>query len=117
MSDEFENPPAVTPSSGNVFADIGVPAPDVALAKANLALSIARIIADRGWTQEQAAAHLGTDQPKVSALLNGKLAGLSFERLMRWLNRLDYDVNVTIVPSGKSPAQTSVMVVNSGILP
>jgi predicted XRE-type DNA-binding protein len=98
----------VTPSCGNVFEDIGVPDADLTLAKADLALAIASVIADRGWTQEDAAAALGIDQPKVSLLLRGKLSGVSFERLMRFLNRLNYDIDVTIRQSPDDDAHTSV---------
>jgi predicted XRE-type DNA-binding protein len=98
----------ITPSSGNVFEDIGVAEPEVALAKADLALAIAAIVADRGWTQEEAASALGIDQPKISALMRGRLSGFSFERLMRFLNRLNYNVNLTITPSPTTVARTSV---------
>ena len=65
----------VEASSGNVFADLGVPRPKEALAKAELARHICDIIARRKLTQARAAALLGVDQPKVSALMRGKLAG------------------------------------------
>jgi len=104
MSDQ----PAVTESSGNVFADIGSAEPEAALAKADLALAISAIITDRGWTQATAASVLGIDQPKVSALLRGQLAGFSFERLMRFLNRLDFDVTVAVTESRSDTPRTSV---------
>lgn len=99
--------PEIVESSGNVFEDIGS---DVALAKADLALAISTIISDHGWTQEEAAAVLGIDQPKISALMRGRLSGFSFERLMRFLNRLNYDVNVTISESPTKTARTSIQV-------
>ncbi|NEO66965.1 MAG: XRE family transcriptional regulator, partial [Moorea sp. SIO4G2] len=42
----------------------------------------------QGMTQAAAAKVLGVDQPKVSALINGKLAGFSIVRLFRFLNAL-----------------------------
>ena len=39
-----------TPSSGNVFKDLGLPDPDERLAKAKLGYKIDRLIADRGMT-------------------------------------------------------------------
>ena len=74
-----------TVSSGNVFADLGVPNPEEALAKAELAHKIIVLIRERGLTQVQAAKLLGIDQPKVSALIRGRLTGFSLERLMRFL--------------------------------
>jgi predicted XRE-type DNA-binding protein/predicted transcriptional regulator len=78
----------VTPSSGNVFADLGFTEPEEELAKAQLASHIRRIIRRRRLTQVAAAALMGIDQPKVSALINGRLANFSAGRLMRLLTTL-----------------------------
>jgi len=59
---------AVTPSSGNVFADIGVAEPEEELAKAQLASRIREVVRRSRLTQVAAAAVMGIDQPKVSAL-------------------------------------------------
>jgi hypothetical protein len=50
----------------------------------------------RRLTQSQAAAILGIDQPKVSALKQGKLTGFSIERLMRFLLALGRDIEITV---------------------
>ncbi len=86
----------MTRSSGNVFADLGLVRPEERLAKAGLALEIERIIRKRGLTQAQAGKLLGIDQPKVSALRHGRLSGFSVERLIRFLNALDRDVEIVI---------------------
>jgi predicted XRE-type DNA-binding protein len=83
-------------SSGNVFADIGVAAPEEALAKAKLVVQISRVIASKKLTQTQAAKLLGIDQPKVSALLRGRLSGFSTDRLLRYLTMLGKDVEIVI---------------------
>ncbi len=62
-----------------------MPNPEEALAKAELANKITVLIEDRGLTQVQTAKLLGIDQPKVSALIRGRLSGFSLERLMRFL--------------------------------
>ena len=87
---------AVTPSSGNVFADIGVPEPEEELAKAQLASRIREIVRRSRLTQVAAGAVMGIDQPKVSALLKGRLANFSSERLMRLLTRLGQDVQIVV---------------------
>ena len=87
---------SVTASSGNVFADIGVPQPEEALAKAQLASRLREVIKHARLTQAAAAALMGIDQPKVSALLNGHLASFSSERLMRLLTRLGQDVEIVV---------------------
>jgi predicted XRE-type DNA-binding protein len=83
-------------SSGNVFADLNLPHPDDLLAKAELAAKIIAEIQRRRLTQGQAAAILGIDQPKVSALKQGKLSGFSIERLMRLLLALGSDIEITV---------------------
>ena len=87
---------AVTPSSGNVFADMGVAEPEEELAKAQLASRIREVVRRRRLTQVAAAAVMGIDQPKVSALLNGRLTNFSSERLMRLLTRLGQDVEIVV---------------------
>ena len=87
---------AVTSSSGNVFADIGVAEPEEELAKAQLASRIREVVRRSRLTQVAAAAVMGIDQPKVSSLLNGRLTNFSSERLMRLLTRLGQDVEIVV---------------------
>lgn len=86
----------VTASSGNVFADMGLPEPEEELTKAQLASHIRNVIKRHRLTQAAAASLMGIDQPKVSALLNGRLANFSSERLMRLLTALGQDVEITV---------------------
>jgi predicted XRE-type DNA-binding protein len=79
-----------------VFADLNLPHADDLLAKAELAAKIIAEIQRRRLTQSQAAAVLGIDQPKVSALKQGKLSGFSIERLMRFLLVLGRDIEITV---------------------
>ena len=83
-------------SSGNVFTDLELPEADDLLAKANLALFIRHTIKSRKLTQQKAAALLGIDQPKVSSIINGRLDGFSTDRLMRFLNDLGCDVQISV---------------------
>lgn len=101
----------VTASSGNVFADLGVPEAGIALAKANLAHRICEVIGERKLSQVKAAALLGVTQPKVSALVQGRLDGFTVDRLLKFLNRLDQDVEISVRParSPKTPADTRVV--------
>src|ERR1035438_3009976 len=99
-----------TASSGNVFADLGLPKPDDLLAKAELAAKIIAEIQRRPLSQSQAAVTLGIDQPKVSALRQGKLSGFSIERLVRFLLSLGRDVEITVKekPRSRSVARLRV---------
>lgn len=87
---------AVQPGSGNVFADLGLPDAGGRLAKTELARQIGLLIRAAGLTQARAAARLGVDQPKVSALLRGRLKDFSTDRLLRFVTALDHDVVITI---------------------
>lgn len=91
-----------TRSSGNVFADLGLPKSDDLFAKAELAARIIKEIGRRHLTQSEAATILGVDQPKVSALKQGKLSGFSIERLMRFLLALGRDIEITVRPKPNS---------------
>lgn len=85
-------------SGGNVFADLRLSQPEERLARAKLAHQVCEAIAEMKLTQTQAAAVLGVDQPKVSALLRGKLDGFSTDRLFRFLNALGRDIDIVIRP-------------------
>jgi predicted XRE-type DNA-binding protein len=83
-------------SSGNVFADMGLPDAVELDTKARLGATICRIVERRKLTQSEVAALLDINQPKVSALLHYKLEGFSVERLMRFLTALGHDVEIVI---------------------
>jgi predicted XRE-type DNA-binding protein len=86
----------IVPSSGNIFADIGVADPDQALAKAEVARRIVRVIAKTGMTQTKVAAILGIDQPRVCALTKGRLALFSLEKLLTFASKLGSGVEIRL---------------------
>jgi predicted XRE-type DNA-binding protein len=94
----------------NVFEDLGHPRPAEALAKAELARKIGVLIARRGLTQAAAAKVLQVDQPKVSALVRGRLAGFSLDRLVRFLVLLGSDVEIVVKPRARAGGRARVMV-------
>src|SRR3954469_25861785 len=99
-----------TRSSGNVFADLELPDADERMLKAQLAVQIRRFIEEKGWTQTEAAEAVGLDQPKVSHLLRGRLAGFSVDRLLSILNRLGHSVEVRISASESNPEDAQTLV-------
>jgi len=101
----------VKEGSGNVFADIGLPNPEERQAKAGLAMRVAETIRARQMTQMRAARILKVDQPKISRLLRGQLAGFSTERLLEFLTLLGRDVEITVKPASESGRQGRVRVV------
>ncbi len=86
----------VEESSGNVFADLGYPDAEEVLAKSRLAQCIAELIEKQNLTQVQAASILGIDQPKISKLMRGQLREFSTDRLFRFLNAMNQDVEIII---------------------
>jgi predicted XRE-type DNA-binding protein len=86
----------VTKSSGNVFADIGLPNAAEHSIKADLVLRIAARIKSKGLTQAKAASLLGLTQSNVSKLLRGHFAGYAYERLFGYLNALGERVSIEV---------------------
>jgi len=103
----------VTPGSGNVFADLGFAEPEEELTKAQLASHLRQIISRRRLTQVAAAALMGIDQPKVSALLNGRLANFSSERLMRLLTALGQDGEIVVKAKPRNRAHGRIRVIDA----
>ena len=100
---------AITPSSGNVFADLGFADADERQTKGRLALAINRIVEKRRLPQTQAALRLGINQPRISALSNYRLDGFRVERLMRFLNALGRDVAIVI--RNKPPSRRTARII------
>lgn len=99
-----------TVSSGNVFADLGLPDANELLVKAELAAKVISEIERRRLPQVEAAGLLGVDQPKVSALKQGRLRGFSIERLLRFLLRLGQDVEIRVKPKPRSRGEARLRV-------
>ena len=86
----------VTSGSGNVYADLDLPDAGEMLVKAQLALSITKIIKSRGLTQMKAAQITGLSQPKLSDMLNGKFRGISEAKMLGCISRLGRDIQIVI---------------------
>jgi predicted XRE-type DNA-binding protein len=104
---------SVIASSGNVFADLGFAEPEEELTKAQLASQIRDIIKRRRLTQTAAAALMGVDQPKISALLGGRLTNFSSGRLMRLLTTLGQDVEIVVRAKRRAHERGRIRVVDA----
>ncbi len=105
-----KNKSNVVPSSGNVFADLGLSNADEKQTKVRLAFAINQIIAGQHLSQKAAARSLEVNQPKISALQNYQLDGFSVERLMNFLTALDRDVEILIRPKPRSRRAARILV-------
>jgi predicted XRE-type DNA-binding protein len=111
MAGKHEDEIPVIKGSSNVFVDLGVAEPDEELAKVQLATLIREAIKRRRLTQAEAAALTGLDQPKVSALVNGRLGGFSNDRLMRCLTALGQDVEIVVKTKARGTGRGRIRVV------
>jgi|HubBroStandDraft_6_1064221.scaffolds.fasta_scaffold155953_2 predicted XRE-type DNA-binding protein len=83
----------------SAFHSLGLADADDLVLRAELMRKIGSIIAARGLTQAQAAALMGMDQPRVSALLAGKITKFSADRLLRALSDLGQNIELRITPA------------------
>lgn len=86
----------VEKSSGNVFADIGLPNAEEHLLKAQLVSRLQDLIKARKLTQVEAGRLLGLGQPDLSKILRGHFRDVSVARLLRFLMALDCDVEIVL---------------------
>jgi len=98
----------VTPSSGNVFADVGIPNAGEHEIKAELVRTIAELMREYDLNQAKAAEQLEISQPDVSKMLRGHFRQFSVERLLRFLTMLGRDVEIAVGPPVKREAQIRV---------
>lgn len=88
-------------SSGNVFADLGLPDAEKLKIKSGLVIEITKAVRNLGLSQDEAARRMGITQPKVSGMLRGDFSNLSERKLMDCLNRLGYDIEIKVRPAAE----------------
>jgi len=87
---------SVEMSTGNVFADLGFRNAEQHKIKAGLAIEITLAIQRLGLNQQAAAKIMGISQAKISGMMRGNFLNLSEQKLMTCLNRLGYDIQITL---------------------
>jgi predicted XRE-type DNA-binding protein len=85
-----------TRSSGNVFADAGIPNAAKHMLKAQVAVVIMDEIRRQHLSQMEAADMMGIRQPDVSKILRGNFSGFGLERLLGLVQKLGRDVEIKI---------------------
>lgn len=88
-------------SSGNVYADLGLPDAEKLKIKTGLVIEIRKAMRHLGLTQQAAAKRMGINQPKVSDMMRGDFSNLSERKLMDCLNRLGYDIEIKVKPAAE----------------
>lgn len=85
-------------SSGNVFADLGFAAEEAEnlRVRAELMIALKSYIKVQGWTQQEAAGHLGVAQPRISEIFQGKIGLFTVDKLINLLAHVGRQVSVTV---------------------
>ena len=88
----------ITPSTGNIFRDLGFRREEAEhlLVRADLMIQVQKLIASRRLKQRAAAKILGVTQPRVSDLLRGRIDLFSTDALIDMLARLGAQVRLTV---------------------
>jgi predicted XRE-type DNA-binding protein len=89
-------PQTVTVSSGNVFTDLGFDPGQAAVMglRADLMGRLRLLVAEKGWTQAQAAEQFGIAQSRVSDLIRGKWERFSLDMLITLAARAGRKVQI-----------------------
>ena len=85
-------------SSGNVYADLGMPGADDLFARAQVGFHIHKLLEARKLKQREIAAILEIKQPEVSHLMNGHYSRFTMDKLLEFLKRLNQKVTIHIRP-------------------
>lgn len=97
-------------STGNVFADLGLPNPEERMAKALLSIAIERAMKAGQLSHTAAAELLRCTEAELSRVFRGDLSEFSMDRLFRFLNALGMDVRIEVTPKSADAAEARVLV-------
>lgn len=84
----------VTRSSGNIYADLGLPDAEELRVKAGVVVAIDHAIKLHKLTQTAAAERTGIAQPDLSKILRGRFSGVSLWKLLEAAAKLGIDVKI-----------------------
>ncbi|MEM8719366.1 MAG: helix-turn-helix transcriptional regulator [Cyanobacteria bacterium P01_G01_bin.39] len=103
-------------SSGNVFADLGVPDAEEHLVRAQLGFYVVTLLKNRNLKQKDAAKLLEIAQPDVSHLMNGHFSRFTTDKLLNFLKRLEQKVTIEISPHHVGEPYQNVVVLSHAIV-
>ena len=97
IQEEKSNDPGRV-TTGNIFEDIGFNKAESASLriKADLLITIQKIVKTRGYKQRDLEKILDQPQPRVSELLRGKISRMSIDKLVDYLHRLGAETKVNV---------------------
>ena len=96
--------PRGTRSTGNVFRDLGFAREEAEhlLVRTDLMIQLQKVVAARGFKQDETAKLLRVTQPRVSDLLRGRIDLFSTDTLIDMLARLGIRIRLVLQSSGHS---------------
>ncbi len=103
MSEDIE----IIRGSGNIYQDFNLPDADVRQTKVLLASEIVKILNERELSTRQAAKITGVDHTVFSRLRKPQLKGMTIDRLITILNKLDQKVEVSFTITALQKGQSS----------
>ncbi len=88
----------ITPSSGNIFLDLGFPPGEAENLKirAHLMSELREILRQRDLRQAEAAELLGVTQPRINDLMRGKIERFSIDTLVNMLTLAGAQVTIHV---------------------
>jgi predicted XRE-type DNA-binding protein len=113
-AEEKMNDTRVIESSGNVFADLGLPDAEVLLRKSDLVIGLKKIMEERHLTQTRVAELTGVDQPTLSKLFKGSFSSITIDRLLSMLAKLGHKVSISVNDIPEKDAKEAPMTVHFG---
>lgn len=94
-------PTRVTHARGNIFRELGFSRPEAAhlLVRSELMIQLRRHIQSKGMKQAEAARLFHVTQPRISALMKGRIDLFSVDTLISMLARAGFRVRVALTKS------------------
>ena len=86
----------VTPTDGNIFADLNVPDAENEKLRLSLLAAIREWVSNSGLTQTEAAAAMGVKQPTLNDAIKGRYQKFTIDRLVRMLSGVGKQINITV---------------------
>lgn len=108
------NDARVVESSGNVFADLGLPDAELLLRKSDLVIGLKKIMEARHLTQTRVAELTGVDQPTLSKLFKGSFSSITIDRLLSMLTKLGHKVTISVNDLPEGDAVEAPLMVSFG---
>src|SRR6201984_2427365 len=95
--------------SNNVFRDLGFPEEQARtlLVRSQIIVCIEQFVERSGLTQGRAAAFLGLTQPRLNALLKGKIDQFSLDALVNTATRAGLQVELHVTSAKRAGASPS----------